>query len=84
MTVEGPNQTHCYRATVEMTKPDDNKAGRGAGTKMRVTAAWQGDKKTAQRDADELRRAWRKGGFDEVYRKKTQLRDRAVGRASKR
>merc|ERR1719284_2263645 len=79
--IEGPNQTHCYRATVEMTKPDKSAAGGGrAGTKMRVTAAWQGDKKTAQRDLGELRKAWKDGGFDAVYKRKTELRDKAVGR----
>lgn len=65
-----------------MTKPEVSIAGRGsgAGTKMRVTAAWQGDRRTAERDMAELRKAWKEGGFDEVYKRKTKLRDRAVGR----
>lgn len=83
VTIEGPNQTHCYRATVEMVKPDKSdcvSGSGGAGRKMRVTAAWQGDKRSAQRDLVELQKAWRKGGFDQVYKRKTELRDKAVGR----
>jgi len=83
ISVEGPNQTHCYRASVEMVKPESSSAGKGGarpGTKMRVTAAWQGDKKTAYRDACALKKAWTRGGFDAVYKMKTQLRDRRFGR----
>jgi len=64
-----------------MVKPKDSSAGRGStGTKMRVTAAWQGDRKSAVRDAFSLKRAWRRGGFEEVYKTKTQLRDKRFGR----
>lgn len=64
-----------------MTKPDKKNDGKnGIGSKMRVTAAWQGDRRTAQRDAAQLARAWRSGGFDAVYRKKTELRDKRFGR----
>lgn len=65
-----------------MTKPKDNNAGKGGGpgSKMRVTAAWQGDRKSALRDAFSLKRAWRHGGFDEVYKTKTTLRDKRFGR----
>jgi len=82
ISIEGPNATHCYRASVEMVKPDKSNAGKGAsrGTKMRVTAAWQGDKKTAYRDAVALTKAWKRGGFDSVYKMKTELRDKRFGR----
>jgi len=82
ISVEGPNATHCYRASVEMVKPDKNgeKKGTSRGAKMRVTAAWQGDKKTAYRDACALKKAWLRGGFDSVYKMKTELRDRRFGR----
>lgn len=66
-----------------MTKPESKRpGGKGGGsvTKMRVTAAWQGDKKTAEKDMSELKKAWRKGGFDAVYKKKTELRDKRFGR----
>ena len=52
---EGHNQTHCYRATVETTKPTRVAGAGRVGTKMRVAAACLGDKKTAQRDISELR-----------------------------
>ena len=55
MYIEGHNQTHCYRATVETTKPTRVAGAGRVGTKMRVAAAWLGDKKTAQRDIRELR-----------------------------
>lgn len=83
ITIGGPNLTHCYRAEVEMTKPKDSSSlGRGGsgGAKMRVTAAWQGDRKTAVRDAFSLKRAWKRGGFEEVYTTKTRLRDKRFGR----
>ena len=50
--MEGHNQTHCYRATVEPTRMA---GARHVDTKMRVAAAWLGDKKTAQRETHELR-----------------------------
>jgi len=39
-----------------------------------MTCAWQGDKRSAERDAEKLVRAWRHGGFDEVQRVKTECR----------
>ena len=52
---EGHNQTHCYRATVETTKPTRVAGAARVGTEMRVPAAWLGDKKTAERNISELR-----------------------------
>mmetsp|Transcript_106130 Transcript_106130/g.329625 ORF Transcript_106130/g.329625 Transcript_106130/m.329625 type:complete len:201 (-) Transcript_106130:167-769(-) len=82
ISVEGPNATHCYRASVQTIKPETSAAGRAprGGTKMRVTAAWQGDKKSAYRDAVALTKAWKRGGFDAVYKMKTELRDKRFGR----
>merc|ERR1719443_2096360 len=81
--VEGPGATppsrnteNCYRALVEMKKPESDRPGSGTGT-VRMTCAWQGDKRTAQRDADALKRAWKNGGFDEVQKVKGQLRAQA-------
>ena len=53
--IEGHNQTHCYRATVETTKPTRVAGARRVGTKMRVAAPWLGDKNTAQGDISDLR-----------------------------
>ena len=53
--IESHNQTHCCRATVETTKPARVAGAGRVGTKMRVAAAWLGDKKTNQRDISELR-----------------------------
>jgi len=84
MTIEGPGQTrntaNCYRAVVEMQKPGDRHGNLGGTGKVRMTCAWQGDLRTAERDADALKRAWRKGGFDEVSKTKGQLRASARGR----
>lgn len=48
-----------------------------SGQKVRMTCAWQGDKKTAERDMQALKRAWKKGGFEEVGKVKGQLRSAA-------
>lgn len=80
ITIEGPNLTHCFRASVEMVKPKEGRGGGKGGAKMRVTAAWQGDRKSAVRDGFALKKAWRDGGFDEVYKTKTKLRDKRFGR----
>lgn len=82
ISIEGPNATHCFRASVEMVKPKEKDiSGKGGnGTKIRVTAAWQGDRKSAVRDAFSLKKAWSRGGFDEVYKEKTRLRDKRFGR----
>mmetsp|Transcript_17184 Transcript_17184/g.45399 ORF Transcript_17184/g.45399 Transcript_17184/m.45399 type:complete len:172 (-) Transcript_17184:160-675(-) len=84
VSIEGPGATppsnntkNCYRAVVEMPKPGDRDGNLGRTGNVRMTCAWQGDKRTAERDADKLKRAWRKGGFDEVQRTKGQLRSAA-------
>uniref|UniRef100_A0A7S4T6M2 Uncharacterized protein n=1 Tax=Alexandrium monilatum TaxID=311494 RepID=A0A7S4T6M2_9DINO len=80
-TVEGPGATppsrnteNCYRAVVEMKKPGDRAGNLGGTGTVRMTCAWQGDRRTAERDADKLKRAWRHGGFDAVSRVKGELR----------
>ena len=62
--IEGHNQTDCYRATVETTKPTRVAGGGRVDTKMRVAAAWLGDKKTLQRDISELRKGDQRRLFD--------------------
>uniref|UniRef100_A0A7S1AGF1 Uncharacterized protein n=1 Tax=Noctiluca scintillans TaxID=2966 RepID=A0A7S1AGF1_NOCSC len=73
-SVEGPGATppsrttaNCYRAVVEMQKP-------GSTAMVRMTCAWQGDKRSAERDAERLSRAWKRGGFSEVSKVKGELR----------
>uniref|UniRef100_A0A7S2BCQ2 Uncharacterized protein n=1 Tax=Alexandrium andersonii TaxID=327968 RepID=A0A7S2BCQ2_9DINO len=81
VTIEGPGATppsrnteNCYRAVVEMKKPGDRKGNLGGTGTVRMTCAWQGDKRTAERDADKLKRAYRHGGFDAVSKAKGELR----------
>ena len=53
--IDGNNQTHCNRATLETAKRTIVAGAGRVGTKMRVAGAWLGDKKTPQRDISELR-----------------------------
>lgn len=69
--VEGPNDRHCYRVVIEAPKP--GRFGKN-GAKVRITGPWQGDKRTADRDEEELRRAYKKGGTEELFRQKSALR----------
>mmetsp|Transcript_46443 Transcript_46443/g.89598 ORF Transcript_46443/g.89598 Transcript_46443/m.89598 type:complete len:232 (+) Transcript_46443:81-776(+) len=80
-SIEGPGATppsrnteNCYRAVVEMKKPGDRAGTLGGTGSVRMTCAWQGDKRTAERDGEKLKRAWRRGGFDEVQKVKGELR----------
>mmetsp|Transcript_88501 Transcript_88501/g.245864 ORF Transcript_88501/g.245864 Transcript_88501/m.245864 type:complete len:180 (-) Transcript_88501:185-724(-) len=80
-TIEGPGATppsrnteNCYRAVVEMKKPGDRPGNLGTTGTVRMTCAWLGDKRSAERDAEKLRRAWRSGGFDAVQKVKGELR----------
>ena len=45
----------------------------GSMTMVRMTCAWQEDKRSAERDAERLSCAWRKGGFSEVIKVKGEL-----------
>ncbi|CAK0873083.1 unnamed protein product [Prorocentrum cordatum] len=74
--IEGPNDKHCYRAFCELTKPN--------GTKVSAAGPWQGDRRSAQRDEDDLKKAFEKGGQEGPLRAEVQAlpaAPRAVSRA---
>merc|ERR1712039_847083 len=72
INIEGPGATppsrnteNSYRAVVEVAKPGDRQGNLGGTGTVRMTCAWQGDKRSAERDAQKLKEAYKKGGFDE-------------------